>query len=99
MAKTEADGVPPQPIADNLCGAEPHSLLSPLGSRGSAPHIFGRHIHVGLHELWGHELHRVSQGGQLPGPVVGTATGLHADEARFQVGKERQHLGAFELLL
>ena len=97
MATTEADGVPPQPIADNLCGAEPHSFLSLLGSGGSAPHIFGRHIHVRLHELRGHEFDRVSQRGKFSGPIMGTGAGFHADETRLPIGEERQHVMTLDL--
>ena len=96
MATTEADGVPPQPIADNLCGAEPHSFLSLLGSGGSAPHIFGRHIHIGLHELRGHQFYCMPKGSQLPGPMVRAATGLHTDQTGCKVSEKCKDLGPLE---
>jgi hypothetical protein len=34
----------------------------------------------------------------LAGPMVGAGTGLHADQTRWQVGKELEHLAAAKLL-
>ena len=48
--------------------------------------------HIGLNELRGHKLHRVSQRRELPSLVMGTATGLHTDQAGLQVGEERENL-------
>ena len=56
-------------------------------------------LHVGLDELGRHQLDGVPEQLELARSVVRTTTGLHADQARGQIGKKLRHLGGFELLL
>src|SRR5262249_47392309 len=44
-----------------------------------------------------HQLHGVSELGDLTCPVMRAAAGLHADQTPRQLGEERQHLFASEL--
>src|SRR5262249_4138291 len=54
-------------------------------------------LDVGLDVLRRHQLHGVPELGNLTCPIMRTAAGLHADQTRRQLGKERQHLLASEL--
>src|SRR5262245_60331530 len=49
-------------------------------------------LEIGLHIARWHQLHRVAKGLQLATPVMGRRTGLDADQARLQAGKELQQL-------
>jgi hypothetical protein len=51
-----------------------------------------------LHVLRRHEPDRVAQLAQLAGPMVGAGAGLHPDQARRQVGEEREQLVPGQLL-
>lgn len=53
-------------------------------------------LDVGLDELWRHQAHGVAHALELAGPVVGTAAGLHANQAGGQIDKETRHLLALE---
>src|SRR5262252_4647463 len=49
-------------------------------------------LEIGLHIARRHQLHRVAKCLQLATPVMGRGTGLDADQARLQAGKELQQL-------
>src|SRR5262249_42319265 len=49
-------------------------------------------LEIGLHIARWHQLHRVAKCLQLATPVMGRRTGLDADQARLQAGKELQQL-------
>lgn len=49
---------------------------------------------LGNNELGRHHAHRVTKLGELSGPVVGTRTRFHADQARRQVGNECEQFGS-----
>jgi len=51
---------------------------------------------IGLDVLRRHQLHAVPELGNLTGPIMRTAAGLHADQTRRQLGEERRHLLASE---
>ncbi len=53
---------------------------------------------VWLHELRGHELDGMPHGLKLAGPVVGTATGFHPNQAGLQIRKIGSHLFSFQFL-
>ena len=55
-------------------------------------------LDVRLHVLGRDQPDLVPQLDQLAGPMVGAAAGLHADQARRQVGEERQQLASGQLL-
>ena len=78
-----------------------------LGLDRNEPHRWPRHcladrrrivrvvlatLEIGLHVARRHQLHRVAKGLQLATPVMGRGTGLDADQARLQAGKEPQQL-------
>jgi len=73
----------------------PHGLANRLGVR----RVVLVRLHVRLHELRGHQPDRVPQLAELLGPVMRAAAGFHADQARRQVGEERQQLRPFDLFL
>jgi len=72
-----------------------HRFADRLGVRG----IVLVRLDVGFDELRSNQLHRVSQLGEFPRPVVGAPACFHTDQARRQVGEERGHLVALQLLL
>jgi hypothetical protein len=55
-------------------------------------------LHIRLDELRRHQSYFMPQRDELARPMVRTAAGFHADEARGQVGEEGRHLAALELL-
>lgn len=71
-----------------------HRFADPLG----VSHIVLVRLDVGFDELRGHQLYRVAQRLQLPGPIVRAAARFHADQARWQIGEKRSHLLTLELL-
>lgn len=44
--------------------------------------------HIGLDELRGHQLDRVSERREFAGPMMSAPAGLHADEPGLQIGEE-----------
>src|SRR5215831_14659269 len=54
-------------------------------------------LDIGLDVPRRHQLHGVPELGNLTCPVMRTAAGLHADQTRWQLGKERQYLFASQL--
>jgi hypothetical protein len=56
-------------------------------------------LHVGFDKLRCHQPYRMPKSRQLACPVMGTAAGLHTNEADRQVGKQFSDLAALQLLL
>lgn len=55
-------------------------------------------LDIGLDVLGRDQADLVSKLGQLTAPMMGAATGFHANQARWQAGEEGLHLGSGQLL-
>jgi hypothetical protein len=78
---------------------EPHGRpLRRLADRLGIGHVVLLALHERLHVRWRDQAGLMTQGGDLPGPVVGARTGFHRHNAPRLGGEERQHLVSSKLL-
>jgi hypothetical protein len=86
-------------LLDILDGDEPHRRPSDrFADRFGLGNIVLVALDVRSHDLWRNQLDGVSQRLQLASPVMRLAAGLHADQARRQVGEEGNKRVALQLL-